>query len=236
MAFLEKGYLYIYSNSNGTLFECDINTNVEDSGSYNYIYNDIIPYNNQANILNLFISSIKESKNFCLMNCKYNQYINFNINFSNNKLFLINPKKNQFTISYESYKENKKCHLLDSSFIIKCILYYNTYFINIKYDIISDKVGIDKYWVSYNNVNFNEITSSKSDKNNYFILYIWSALYIRKKSVIIMIIAIILATIQNVNYAIKIIIMINAHIFLILTRKIVLVLNHCIFMKQINMF
>ena len=103
------------------------------------------------------------------MNCKYNQYINFNINFSNNKLFLINPKKNQFTISYESYKENKKCHLLDSSFIIKCILYYNTYFINIKYDIISDKVGIDKYWVSYNNVNFNEITSSKSDKNNYLV-------------------------------------------------------------------
>ena len=167
---LIKNYLYICANSNRTLFECDINANFEDFGSYNYNYNDIIPYNSQINILNLFISSIKESKyRYCSKDCKYNQYINFNINFSNNKLSLINQKINKFTINNESYKEKNKCHLLDSSFTIKCILYDKISFINIKYNITSNIVEIDKYWVSYNYFNFNEIASSKSDKNNYLV-------------------------------------------------------------------
>ena len=167
-------YLYIYDDKNEKIVDIDINE-IIDKELLNYRYYKIIPYNTYNNDLNLIITTIKEEKitekigrnHYDYLYYYYNYYLDFNINISTFEFF---PKrKNSFIVSYRLFGENNLCHILDSTFIIKCIYYDDIYFFPLQYKIQEDSFQGSSYHYYYTNSYFNKIASSKSDKNNYLV-------------------------------------------------------------------
>ena len=66
--------------------------------------------------------------------------------------------------------EKNICHILDPSLTIKCIYYDNIYFFPLQYNIIRNEFQKSNVHIYFENFNFYEITSSKSDKNNNYLI------------------------------------------------------------------
>ena len=179
---LINNYLYIYGENNKKLLSFKMNNLIEDE-LLKYEYYNIIPYNDGEK-MKLIISSLKEELKagscFWIFGCwdynyyYYNVYKYYNFNFKNNKLDYEFKNSRSFSIPSELLNEKNICHILDSSFTIKCIYYDNAYFFPLQYKIEKKEFKKSKIHIYYENFNFSEIASSKSDKNNYLIcpLYI----------------------------------------------------------------
>ena len=114
---LSGSYLYIYDDKTKKIYFNKM-TDLVDKENLNYKYYNIIPYNTDNNGLNFIISSIKVERIFQWYNL-YNIYLDFNINTS---IFSYNKKwTNSFSVPNNLFKKKNICHILDSSFIIKCI-------------------------------------------------------------------------------------------------------------------
>jgi hypothetical protein len=157
----------------GKLFKYNINSYVNDKEFLTYKYYNIIPYNTEKGNLNLIISSIKEEKleywNDYDYYYYYNIYLDYNINNQNDGQLILNKSgiKKFETIS-ELLNQKNICHLLDSSFIIKCIYYNNKFWNNIKYEIKKNRYHISGSFYFYE-TSIDQIASSKSFKNNYLV-------------------------------------------------------------------
>ena len=173
---LIKDYLYIYNDYMGKIIQHDINSYVEDKELLKYKYYIFIPYNTIEGNLNLIISSIKEKierkyyrRRYYDEYYYYNIYLDYNINNENDgKLELKMQGIHSFDATYKLFIEKNICHILDSSFIIKCIYYDNIYWNNIKYDIKNNKYDISGPF-AYRKITFDQIVSSKSFENNYLV-------------------------------------------------------------------
>ena len=166
-------YLYIYDDKNEKIVDININE-IIDKELLNYRYYKIIPYNTYNNDLNLIITTIKEEKitekigrNYYDYLYYYNYYLDFNININTFEFFL--KRRKSFKVEDILYRENNLCHILDSTFIIKCIYYDDIYFFPLQYKIQDDSFQQSSDHYYYTNRYFNKIASSKSDKNNYLV-------------------------------------------------------------------
>ena len=174
---LIKDYLYIYDDYKEKIAKYDINSYVEDKELLKYKYYNIIPYNSEQKHLKLIISSIKVeiervnySKNRYYEDYYYyNKYLDYNINYGNDDRLILEKQGIKSFDAYNKLLEEKNiCHILDSSFIIKCIYYDNKYWNNIKYDINNNKYKISGSFYYYK-LTFEQIASSKSYKNDYLV-------------------------------------------------------------------
>jgi hypothetical protein len=146
-----------------------------------YKYYNIIPYNDN-NKLKLIISSLKEELKkencFWFFGCwdynyyYYNVYKYFEFNYNNrrNKWEFQFQKTKTFSIPSLLLDEKNICHILDPSLTIKCIYYDNIYFFPLQYNIIRNEFQKSNVHIYFENFNFYEITSSKSDKNNNYLI------------------------------------------------------------------
>ena len=185
---LISNYLYIYDETRDKFSSFPINNLIE-SEHLKYPYYNIIPYNND-NKLNLIISSIKEEMK--VEKCKwkkyfvgcedifyyvyYNVYKDYNFYYKNeNKLIYQLKDTKQFDVPSGLLRLKNICHILGSSFIIKCIYYDTVNFFPLQYNIAQNLFQKSNKNTFFANYNFIKIASAKSDIN-----YLICPLYVQK--------------------------------------------------------
>ena len=163
---LIKEYVFIYFDSLQSLFYISINQLVN-SQYLDYKYYNIIPYNTKENNLNFIINSIVHviSKGYSFF---YNSYLDYNVNYLEDNLNIFFKQAKSIQVYNIFMDEKNICHFLETSFVLKCTYYDNTYFSNVNYNIKKD-IFSNTFLKSYIYNNIIEISSSKSDKNNYLV-------------------------------------------------------------------
>ena len=177
---LINDYIYLYNENENKLLSFKMKDLIG-SELLDYEYINIIPYNDN-NKLKLIISSLKEElkaeKCFWFIGCwdynyyYYNVYKYFEFNYNNwKKKWEFQFQKSEiFSIPSLLLDEKNICHILDPSLTIKCIYYDNIYFFPLQYNIIRNEFQKSNVHIYFENFNFYEITSSKSDKNNNYLI------------------------------------------------------------------
>jgi len=165
-----NNYLYIYDDSKEKIRGITIPNQLS-----NYKYFDIFPYNTNKNELNFILNSIiifsqqDDCGRFDICPYYYFIYVNdYNINYEENEIKATLLQSQSINVDSSLFQKKNVCQILDSSFILKCIYYGGGYFINYQYNILRYNFQNTKL-IYFSDVNFIEIASSKSYKDNYLI-------------------------------------------------------------------
>ena len=174
---LINNYLYIYDEKNNKIVSFPMNELIE-KDLIEYKYYNIIPYN-RDNKLKLIINSLKKEKKrekcFLILFCwkdkyyYYNVYKDYDINDKNKNLNYDLKYTKSFSVPSELLNEQNICHILDSSFIIKCIYFNKFHFLPIQYNIVQNNFQKSANFKYFENLNFIRIVSNSDGNNNYLI-------------------------------------------------------------------
>ena len=166
---INKDNIYIFCLIGNNLYFYDYSKNImKNSDSFvdywKLDYLELMPFNTNDNKLNLFIILI----NFKFSSSYFYCY-HYNVNFNDNRYNYIIIQENEKKLDCSLYFTKSLCHLLDSSFSVKCLYYNTNNFLNLEYDIKEQNIKSSFQWNNFNNINLIEFASSKSNEDNYLV-------------------------------------------------------------------